>query len=55
MPATVMIDYPKLGAAFMTAGTALMQFVSDERAWWIGAVFMTIGPILLSIRHKKKI
>ena len=44
------IDIQKIGAGMLAAGTVFLNLVNQQVAWWIGVVFMIVGPILMGLK-----
>lgn len=48
------LDVPKLGAGFMSAGIAVMQFGGSKATWYIGLAMLVVGPFCLAVRPHEK-
>ena len=47
------ISHTKLGAGMLAAGPILMTHGGSKLAWWIGNVFVVLGPLLMALSKGK--
>lgn len=43
----------KLGAGMLASGPVLITHSGSKLAWWIGNVFIVIGPLLMALSKGK--